>query len=79
MDTDIVNREIKVVELDSHNYTNRNGYDVNFLEKKVPLPSIPDNLIDDVVKLKNSNNDELKYTTFLQSCLNPEDWRFIQL
>jgi endonuclease G len=64
MDTDIVNREIKVVELDSHNYTNRNGYDVNFLEKKVPLPSIPDNLIDDVVKLKNSNNDELKYTNF---------------
>jgi endonuclease G, mitochondrial len=64
MDTDIINKEIKVIELDSHNYTNRNGYDANFLEKEVPLPSIPDNLIDDVVKLKNSNNEELKYTNF---------------
>jgi endonuclease G, mitochondrial len=64
MDTDILNRDIKVAELDSHNYTNRNGYDANFLEKKIPLPRIPDNLIDDVVKLKNSNNEELKYTNF---------------
>ena len=61
---DILNKEIKVIELDSHNYNNRNGYNTNFLEKKVPLPTIPDNLIDDVVKLKNSNNEELKYTNF---------------
>ena len=64
MNADILNKEIKVVELDYRNYENRNGYDANFLEKKVPLPSIPDNLIDDVVKLKNSNNEELKYTNF---------------
>ena len=64
MNFDITNKEIKVIELDSHNYQNRNGYDANFLEKRVPLPSIPDNLIDDVVKLKNSNNEELKYTNF---------------
>ena len=64
MNADIINKEIKVIELDSHNYNNRNGYNANFLEKKVPLPSISDNLIDDVVKLKNSNNEELKYTNF---------------
>ena len=64
MNDDILNKEIKVIELDSHNYNNRNGYNTNFLEKKVPLPTIPDNLRDDVVKLKNSNNEELKYTNF---------------
>ena len=64
MDADILNKEIKVVELDSHNYSNRNGYNTNFLEKQIALPTIPDNLLDDVVKLKNSNNEELKYTNF---------------
>ena len=64
MDADILNKEIKVIELDSHNYNNRNGYNTNFLEKQIALPTIPDNLIDDVVKLKNSNNEELKYTNF---------------
>ena len=64
MNADISTTEIKVIELDSHNYKNRNGYDANFLEKKVPLPNIPNNLMDDVVKLKNSNNEELKYTNF---------------
>ena len=64
MDADILNKEIKVVELDSHNYNNRNGYNTNFLEKQIALPTIPDNLIDDVVKLKNSSNEELKYTNF---------------
>jgi endonuclease G, mitochondrial len=61
---DTLNKKIKVIELDSHNYNNKNGYNTNFLEKKVPLPTIPDNLRDDVVKLKNSNNEELKYTNF---------------
>ena len=64
MNDDITNKKTKVIELDSHNYKNRNGYNANFLEKKVPLPSITDNLRDDVVKLKNSNNEELKYTNF---------------
>jgi len=64
VNADISTTEIKAIEPDSHNYENRNGYDVNFLEKKVPLPSIPDNLKDDVVKLKNSNSEELKYTNF---------------
>jgi len=64
VNADISTTEIKVIELDSHNYENRNGYDADFLEKKVPLPSIPDNLKDDVVKLKNSNSEELKYTNF---------------
>ena len=64
MNDDILNKEIEVIELDSHNYNNRNGYNTNFLEKKVPLPTIHDNLRDDVVKLKNSNNEELKYTNF---------------
>ena len=56
MNADISTTEIKVIELDSRNYKNKKGYNANFLEKKVPLPNIPDNLIDDVVKLKNSNN-----------------------
>jgi len=62
---DISNNKIEVVELDSQSYKNRNGYDASFLEKNVPLPSLSDNLVDDVVKLKNSDNDkELKYTNF---------------
>jgi endonuclease G, mitochondrial len=64
VDTDLFNKEIKVIELDSDTYENRNGYDPSFLEQEVPRPSISDTLIDDVVKLKNSNNDELKYTNF---------------
>jgi endonuclease G len=64
VDADISTTEIKVIELNSDNYTNRKGYDANFLEKNISLPSIPEKLIDDVVKLKNSNNEELKYTNF---------------
>jgi len=64
VETDISTSKIKVIELDSHNYENRNGYNPNFLEKEVPLPHIPDNLKDDIVKLKNSNSEELKYTNF---------------
>jgi endonuclease G, mitochondrial len=64
VNADISTTEIKVIELDSHNYKNRNGYNANFLEKNVPLPNISNNLIHDVVKLKNSNNEELKYTNF---------------
>ena len=64
MDADIFDREIKVIELDSDTYENRNGYDPSFLEKEVPRPIISDILTDDIVKLKNSNNEELKYTNF---------------
>ena len=56
---------IKVIELNIRDYKNRNGYDPNFLEKEgIPLPIIPDNLINDIIKLKNSNEIELKYTNF---------------
>ena len=64
MDADSSDKEIKVIELDSDTYENRNGYNPSFLEKEVPLPIISDTFIDDVVKLKNSNNEELKYTNF---------------
>ena len=64
MDTEIFNNEMKIIELDSDTYEDRNGYDPSFLEQEVPRPSISVNLIDDVVKLKNSNNEELKYTNF---------------
>ena len=64
MDADISTTEIKVIELNSNNYINRQGYNANFLEKNISLPNIPANLLDDVVKLKNSNNEELKYTNF---------------
>ena len=64
MGADIFNKEIKVIELDSDTYENRNGYDPSFLEKEVPRPTISDTLTDDIVKLKNSNNEELKYTNF---------------
>jgi endonuclease G, mitochondrial len=63
MDT-ALNNEIKVVKLDIQNYKNKNGYDPNFLDKEVPLPNISDILLDDVVKVKNSNTGELKYTNF---------------
>ena len=64
MESDIFNKEIKVVELESNTYENRNGYNPSFLEQEVPLPNISDTLTDDVVKLKNTNNEELKYTNF---------------
>ena len=58
------NNDIKVIELNISNYKNRNGYDPNFLENVIPLPILSDGLINDTVKLKNSNDMELKYTNF---------------
>lgn len=58
------NNDIKVIELNISNYKNRNGYDPNFLENIIPLPILSDGLINDTVKLKNSNDMELKYTNF---------------
>ena len=56
---------IRVIELNIRDYKNRNGYDPKFLEKEaIPLPIIPDNLINDIIKLKNSDEIELKYTNF---------------
>jgi endonuclease G len=65
VDNVIENSEIKVIELDIKDYKKRNGYDLNFLEKEaIPLPTISEDLMNDVVKLKNSNDIELKYTNF---------------
>jgi endonuclease G len=58
------NNDIKVIELNIRDYKNRNGYDPNFLENVIPLPILSDGLINDTVKLKNSNDMELKYTNF---------------
>lgn len=58
------NDNIKVIELNIRDYKNRNGYDPNFLENSIPLPHLSDDLINDTVKLKNSNDTELKYTNF---------------
>ena len=60
----IGNSEIKVIELDIQDYENRNGYDPNFLGKVISLPSISQDLMNDIVKLKFSNDTELKYTNF---------------
>ena len=64
MDKVIENSEIKVIELDIQDYDNRNGYDPNFLGKVISLPCISDDLMNDIVKLKFSNDSELKYTNF---------------
>lgn len=55
---------MKVVELNTSDYTNRNGYDPNFIGNLIPLPNISPDLINDVVNLKNSDGIELKYTNF---------------
>ena len=56
--------KMKVVELNIRDYENRNGYDSKFLDKEIPLPIIPNNMVNDIVKLKNSDESELKYTNF---------------
>jgi endonuclease G, mitochondrial len=56
--------EMKVVELSSSDYGNRNGYDPNFIGKLIPLPILSPDLINDVVNLNDSDNIELKYTNF---------------
>jgi endonuclease G len=58
------NNEIKIIELDIQDYKNRNGYNPNFLEEIIPLPTISNGAINDIVKLKNSSDVELKYTNF---------------
>ena len=58
------NNEIKIIELDIQDYKNRNGYNPNFLEEITPLPTISNGSINDIVKLKNSSDVELKYTNF---------------
>jgi len=55
---------MKVVELSSSDYGNRNGYDPNFIGKLIPLPILSPDLINDVVNLNDSDNIELKYTNF---------------
>lgn len=62
--TSTIDNNIKVIELDVRDYKNRNGYDSNFLEKIVPLPNVSNELINDIVKLKNSSDNELKYINF---------------
>jgi endonuclease G len=64
VDRVIENSEIKVLELDIQDYQNRNGYDPNFIGKVIPIPSISKGLMNDIVKLKFSNDSELKYTNF---------------
>ena len=64
MDKVIENSEIKVIELDIQDYDNRNGYDPSFLGKVISLPCISQDLMNDIVKLKFSNDSELKYTNF---------------
>ena len=62
--TSNIDNEIKVIELNIRDYKNKNGYDPHFLEKTIPLPTISNRLTNDIVKLKNSNYSELKYTNF---------------
>ena len=56
--------KMKVVELNMRDYENRNGYDSKFLDKEISIPIIPNNMVNDIVKLKNSDESELKYTNF---------------
>jgi endonuclease G, mitochondrial len=59
-----IDNNIKVIELNIRDYINRNGYDPHFLEKIILQPTISNGLTNDIVKLKNSNDIELKYTNF---------------
>lgn len=45
-------------------YEGITGYDSDFLGQSIPLPSIPEDLEEDVVPLKQGNGYELKYTHF---------------
>lgn len=50
-------------ELDLSAYTNKSGYDPDFLTETIPLPQLSEHLLDDVVELDEGGN-ELKYTHF---------------
>jgi len=45
-------------------YSDRKGYDPNFLEERIALPEIPEELLKKLAKLKDSDSYELKYTHF---------------
>jgi endonuclease G len=62
--TSTFDNDIKVIELNVRDYKDRNGYDPHFLEKTIPQPAISNKLKDDIVKLKNKSDTELKYTNF---------------
>jgi endonuclease G len=59
-----IDNDIKVIELSIHDYNNRNGYDPKFLGKTIPIPTISNWLVNDIVKLKYNDDIELKYTNF---------------
>lgn len=56
--------QMNVIEKNPSFYNDREGYDSNFLEETIPLPNLSDPMIVDCVKLKNSDDHELKYTNF---------------
>ena len=55
---------MEVQELSIDSYSNRSGYDPDFLGHKFPLPNISDKLKDDRTPLKDNSGYELKYTNF---------------
>ena len=50
-------------ELDLSAYSNKSGYDPDFLNETIPLPQLSEHLLDDIVNLDEGGN-ELKYTHF---------------
>lgn len=55
---------MEVQELSTDSYSNRLGYDPDFLGHRIPLPLISDKLINDVTPLNNNSGYELKYSNF---------------
>lgn len=55
---------MEVQELSIDSYSNRAGYDPDFLDHKVPLPLLSDKLRKDRIPLKDKRGHELKYSNF---------------
>jgi endonuclease G, mitochondrial len=55
---------MEVQELSIDSYSNRTGYDPDFLDHKVSLPLLSDKLMEDRIPLKDNNGYELKYSNF---------------
>lgn len=55
---------MEVLEQSINSYSNRSGYDPNFLGSPIPLPITSDSIINDAAQLKDNRGYELKYNNF---------------
>jgi endonuclease G, mitochondrial len=57
-------QEFKVEELSIDTYSNRRGYNPDFIGQKIPLPVESNKIKEDAAKLKDNSGIELKYNNF---------------